>query len=248
MSKAQDGWRERLIFAHLEEPPFCFVEADGEVAGCDVELARLVCDRIGVTVFQAIRVDFNALIPGLIGQRFHMTTGFFITREREHLVAFSRPIWALADGLLVRAANPRRLCSLDAIAMDRGARLAVVADQVQGTTALKAGVAPDQIRRYASQADASSAVVRGEVDAYLTVAAAHRGYLKRNEIAGLTVIDLHRVDLPLGGFGFPRHNSGLKEAVDTALADILGSPTHRAMMVRYGFSDADIDHTCRRAQ
>lgn len=243
MSEARDDWRKRVLFAHLEEPPFCFVEPDGAVKGCDVELAQMVCDHIGVADFTTTIVDFKALMPGLIDEEFHMATGFFTTPERQRLVTFSRPIWALADGLLVRRADVGALRSLDAIAAAHDTRLAVVADQVQEATALKAGVAPDQIRRYASQAEASSAVARSEVDAYLTVAAAHRAYLGRNGGAGLAVLELDGAEAPIGGFGFPRRNFGLSEKVDIALADILGSPGHRRMMRGYGFSDADIDRT-----
>src|SRR5262249_48585029 len=116
------AWRLKVVFAHLEEPPFCF-RADGLSSGCDVEVAQTILQAIGVQEFEPVVTEFSALIPGLVAGRWTMTTGLFITPARRQLVAFSRPIWALPDGLLVRAGNPKRLAGFAAIAADATATL-----------------------------------------------------------------------------------------------------------------------------
>ncbi|MGH6926939.1 MAG: transporter substrate-binding domain-containing protein, partial [Dongiaceae bacterium] len=138
-------WRSKVVFAHLDEPPFCF-RADGRSSGCDVDVARAVLGVIGVQEFEPVIVDFSDLIPGLVACRWMMTTGLFITPVRRELVDFSRPIWALPDGLLVKAGNPKRLTDYVSIAADRAVTLGIVKDQVQRDTALAAGVAAARIR------------------------------------------------------------------------------------------------------
>src|SRR5277367_3932967 len=101
----RDG--QRLRFAFLEEPPFCFRAPDGTIAGCDVELARVVAQRIGVGPFVPVETEFAHLLRGLADGRWDMTTGLFVTEARRKTVAFSRPIWRLGDGLLVRLDDHR---------------------------------------------------------------------------------------------------------------------------------------------
>jgi polar amino acid transport system substrate-binding protein len=239
------------MFAHLDEPPFCF-RTDGGSSGCDVDLARLILSAIGVQDFEPMIVEFSDLIPGLVAGRWMMTTGLFVTAARRELVEFSRPIWALPDGLLVRAGNPKGLTSYASIAADPTATLGIVKDQVQRETALAAGVAAARIREYGSQDEAAKAVLVGDVDAYASVAMAHRGYLRREPQSRLAVIDVALpvgsadADPPCGAFAFAKANAGLAHAVDHALAYYLGSPAHRALMSSYGFGTAEIDRVAGR--
>lgn len=95
-----------MKFAYLIEPPFNYIDAVGRVTGCDVELARHVFAQLSIERFEPVEAEFAELLPGLAAGRWRMTTGLFGTEERRTLAAFSRPIWALPDGLLVREGNP----------------------------------------------------------------------------------------------------------------------------------------------
>ena len=105
-----------MRFAYLIEPPFNYRELDGRVTGCDVELADTVLARLGIKPFQPIEAEFRELIPGLSTGRWRMTTGLFSTEERRRVMSFSRPIWALPDGILVAKGNPRGLDGYTSIA------------------------------------------------------------------------------------------------------------------------------------
>lgn len=233
----------KLRFAYLQEPPFCFRDADGRVSGCDVELARAVLAQIGVTEFTPVEAEFAELLPALNSGRWTMTTGLFITPEREREVAFTRPIWALPDGLMVQAGNPRGLSGYASVAADANAILAVVTRQVQHESALRAGVPPARVREYQGQDNAARAVAAGEAHAYASVAMAHRGYLAAHRELRLAVVSesAARAGSPFGAFAFPKSATALRAAVDDALAAYLGSPPHRAMMTRYGFDPDDVD-------
>ena len=242
VSTATD-WRERLVFAYLQEPPFCFRGDDDVVGGCDVELARAVATMAGGGAFQPVEAEFAQLLPGLLERRWMMTTGLFATDERCRRVAFSRPIWALHDGLLVRAANPLGIVGYGSLALDGAAVLGVIVDQVQYATATRLGVPTDRIRLFKTQDEAARAVATGDVDAYASVAMAHRGYLANRRDAGLAVVDVPVAEQPpaFGAFAFARESDNLRDAIDDALASYLGSPAHRALMSRYGFTAAEVD-------
>jgi polar amino acid transport system substrate-binding protein len=237
------GWRERFVFAYLQEPPFCFRDGDGSVRGCDVELARALLALAGGKAFHPVEAEFAQLLGGLLDARWMMTTGLFVTDERRMRVDFSRPIWALHDGLLVRAANPRGIAGYGSLALERSAVLGVIVDQVQHATALRLGVPSDRIRLFRTQDEAAEAVANGHVDAYASVAAAHRGYLAKRPGAKLAVVDVPIDEQPpaFGAFAFAKESASLRDAIDEALASYLGSPGHRALMSRSGFTAAEVD-------
>lgn len=234
---------EKLKFAFLEEPPFCFTGASGDISGCDVELARKVGETLGLAAFTPIGTEFAELLSGLMDGRWTMTTGLFVSDERKTLVDFTRPIWSLQDGLLVAKGNPHDLHGYRSIARDRTALIGVITDQVQHGTALRNGISPGQIRTYATQAEAADAVANGAVHAYASVAMAHRGYLDRLPDAPLGVVEIpHAEQQPaVGAFALAKGNAALLRRIDSCLDALLGSPWHRQMMARYGFSDADIE-------
>ena len=235
--------KEAFRFAYLQEPPFCFTAADGLVGGCDVELARHVVEELGLGRFEPIEANFAELLPGLADRRWQMTTGLFITQARRRSVRFSRPIWALHDGLMVVAGNPKDLNGYRSLAADPSARLAVIAGQVQHETALALGVPSGRIAVFSTQEEAAQAVGRGEVDAYASVAAAHRGYIDRQLSRTLDVVDVPvgEREPALGAFAFAIEADAIRQAVDTVLEGFLGSPAHRQGMQRYGFGTAEVD-------
>jgi polar amino acid transport system substrate-binding protein len=223
-------------FAFLIEPPFCYRTASGAVTGCDVELARHVLRAIGAGSFIPVETEFSELIPGLVDGRWDMTTGLFITEARRQAVDFSRPIWALPDGLLVASGNPHGIAGYFSIAQAPALRLGVVKDQVQHATALRLGVAAGQIQIFGTYAEAGAAMAAGTIDAQASVAMAHRGYLAQNPALALTTVEVPAVEKPAeqGAFAFAKSRALLRDAVDGVLACFLGSVDHGALVARFG--------------
>jgi polar amino acid transport system substrate-binding protein len=231
-----------MKFAYLIEPPFNHRDADGRVVGCDIELARTVFGRLGISNPLFIEATFAELIPGLAGNRWEMTTGLFDTEERREVVCFSRPIWALPDGLLVKRGNPRNLEGYASLAL-QDAKVAVIRDQVQHQTVIDAGIEAGRIMVLETYEEAAAAVQCGMADAYASVAMAHSGYLANRSSPALEIVTISPAEKKpaIGAFAFAKRSNGLRDSVDKVLADYLGTPDHRSMMHRYGFHDTDID-------
>ena len=215
-----------MRFAFLQEPPFCFTDEAGKVLGCDVELAQMICNELGIADFQPVEAEFAELLPGLNADRWTMTTGLFVSAERERLVDFTRPIWSLSDGLLVRKGNPRGIVGYRSIAADPEARLGVITDQIQHQTALENGVPPERITLFATQAEAAEAVAGGAVDAYASVAMAHRGYLARWPDAPLEVSDVPAAEKnqPSALSRLAKSNGDLRRRIDLCLDNCSAAP------------------------
>lgn len=232
-----------MKFAYLIEPPFNDRNAQGDVIGCDVELARTVLSMIGIHDVEFVETEFSQLLPGLTEGRWNMTTGLFDTTERRKTAAFSRPIWALPDGLLVKRGNPSNLTGYASLAETADRKVAAIKDQLQHRAALEAGVPEDRMTLFDTYEAAAQAVLDGKADAYVSVAMAHRGFLARYSNSALDIVTVSAQERPaaFGAFGFNTSDATLRNALNAALQHYLGSDEHRAMMHRYGFTDSDID-------
>jgi polar amino acid transport system substrate-binding protein len=232
-----------MKFAFLQEPPFCFTDASGRLGGCDAVLAEKICQLLELEDFSSIEAEFAELLPGLVDGRWDMTTGVFISEERSQLVDFTRPIWSLPDGLMVAKGNPLSLDGYRALARQPSAALGVISGQIQHRTALQNGVPPERIRAFTTQAEAAEAVATGKVQAYASVAMAHRGYVARKPEASLDVVDVPASEKQpaAGAFAIAKGNDDLRDRVDQSLGKLLGSPWHRQLMAGFGFTEADID-------
>jgi polar amino acid transport system substrate-binding protein len=234
-------------FAYLIEPPFNYRDADGTVTGCDVALARTILRMVGLHDVEMVEAEFAHLLPGLSEGRWRTTTGLFATVERRRIAAFSRPIWALPDGLLVQKGNPLTLTGYRSVARTDGCKLAVIRGQIQHHFAVDLGVPKDRILVFETYTDAARAVAAGEAHAYASVARAHCGFLERNSDLQLEVVAVppNEKEPAFGSFSFRKSDEAFRQAIDEALLVYVGSDEHRAMMKKFGFSDAEIDLVAR---
>lgn len=139
-------------------------------------------------------MSFEEFLPGVQEGRWDMNVPIFVTPERAKQVAFSTPVWALGDGLLVHLGNPKALVNYKSLAARGDARLGIIAGQVQFDSAKSAGVGNCQIVVFRNQPEAVAALVAGN-------RAAVDGYPALEAVA-------HEVDkdekIPVGAFSFDR--------------------------------------------
>lgn len=232
-----------MKFAYLIEPPFNYVNINGHVTGCDIELARHVFQELEISHFEPVETEFAELLPGLGDGRWRMTTGLFGTEERRQAAQFTRPIWALPDGLLVRDGNPLGLTGYRSLASSSHARLAVIRDQFQHRSAVEFGVSDQQIAVFETYTEAAKAVRNGVVDAYASVGRAHSGFIEQNTDWKLDLVLVSAEEKPpaFGSFAVSLDDTGFLNDVDAVLSKFLGSDAHRQMVAAFGFSQAEVD-------
>jgi polar amino acid transport system substrate-binding protein len=242
----------KITIAYLEEPPFGWTEADRTATGADIDLANVVLRAIGATRIEHCLTTFSELLSGVEAGRWDMNVPLFVTPERANLVAFSVPVWAIGDGFLVRAGNPKALDSYASLAKRDDARLGIIAGQVQHDSARASGVRESQIIIFEHQADAVEAVRLGAIDAYASTALGNRILADRIGSSVLEAVE-HKPGtngkqqrLPFGAFSFNRKNSKLLGAVNAQLRSYLGSPDHRARMEKFGLTHNEIDPALAR--
>lgn len=235
----------KVTIAYIEEPPFGWTDEAHAATGADIELAETVLRSIGVTHIEHHLTTFSELLPGVQAGRWDMNVPLFVTRERASQVAFSVPVWAIGDGFLVRAGNPKCLDSYQAVAARDDARLGIIAGQVQHQSARVAGVRDDQFVIFEAQSAAIDALRSGAIDAYASTAVGNRILAARIGAEQFEAVEHPSAQAagqhaPLGAFSFNKDNGRLLSAVNERLKTYLGSADHLARMAKYGITECEI--------
>ncbi|WP_109480865.1 transporter substrate-binding domain-containing protein [Paraburkholderia sp. C35] len=232
----------KVSIAFIEEPPFYWTQADGVVTGSDIELADVVLRAIGVTSIEHRLTTFEELLPGVQEGRWDMNVPIFATPARAAHVAFSVPVWALVDGFVVHAGNPKALMSYADVAQRDDARIGFINGQVQLESAKAAGVHDSQIVMFKDQPESVAALLAGKIDAFAGTAVGNRVVAGADSALQAVTHEMGKgAAVPVGAFSFSKSNHALLQAVNEQLRKYLGSADHRARMAKYGLTAAEID-------
>lgn len=246
---------EQVRIGYAVEAPYAFVDGQGRVTGESVEVARHVAEVLGIRRVVWVQTEFGRLVPELLAGRFDVVAaGMFITPERARRVAFSEPTFHVRQGLLVRRGNPLGIHAYeDAIARE-GLEVAVLTGSVEEGLLRRMGLAERRLVRVPDATTGRAAVETGAADA-LALSALTLRRMAAWPAAGETEIVAPfrqpRVDtvglLGYGAFAFRPADRPLRERWNQVLARYVGSPEHRTLLVRFGFTDEDLPGLVRTA-
>ena len=200
-------------FAWIAERPFNYLD-DGRLVGCDVALARRAVEGLGEP-FEPVHTTFGELLPGLTRGLWEVTTGMFVTPEREAVARFTEPIWSLADGLLVAEGEAHLTGYRDLARL--GLPLAVLRGQVQRDHARINGLGQDLLVLFDSYDEAADAVSRGDVAAYASVALAHQEHLAHGDGDGLRLVRVPSAEVAPSVGAFACASAEVRDALDAQI-------------------------------
>lgn len=157
----------------IDVPPFGFMDAQNELAGIDVEVARMVVEALGVELELQPITSANR-IPYLVTDRLDLViSAMGATPERAKQIVFSSPYSALSIGVFGPA--EAEVTSPDEIGD-------LVVGVARGTTQdiELTALAPDAtITRFDDDATAAAAYLSGQVDLFATANVVTQDLAKR---------------------------------------------------------------------
>ncbi len=224
------------------EAPYGYQTPEGELTGEAPEVAEHILKEMGVTKIQPVLAEFGALIPGLKAGRFDMiAAGMYITPPRCKQILFSEPSYSIGETFAVKAGNPKKLDSYEAVAKDSSVKLGVMAGAVESGYARQMGISQSQLVVFPDGPSALSGVRSGRVDAYAGTDLTISDLLSKNG-EGLEkaapfkdpVIDGEPVR-GYGAFGFRPDDKDFHSAFNEKLVQFRGSPEHLKVVEPFGF-------------
>ena len=167
-----DASRPLVFLTNPEEPPCSYVDAAGEIAGSDIELARRIAAKMG----RKLTVE-NVAFPGILPRLREGTADFAIstitiTDARRRDVDFSDPYGSGGACFLYRAQGRKpRMSQLATF------RVGVETDSSHDLFLCFHGCDP---RRFDGLADSVAALEKGEIDAVFFDAIQLKAYAERS--------------------------------------------------------------------
>jgi len=248
-AKSLDDLREQgyITAAINNEPPFGFIDEDGETTGAAPELLREMAKELGIDEVRAESVAWDALIPGLNSGRYDVVAaGMYITPERCEEVAFMEPDYKVEQAFMVPKGNPEELESFETVAEKEDVTIAVLNASVEQGYAQAAGVPDDQMELAGSATELLDLLENDRVDAVglstfsLNYQMEQRGMDEDYEVTDgfIPVNEEGDPESPAGGFAFAKQNTELRDEFNTVLAGFKEDGTLRETVEPFGFDES----------
>jgi cystine transport system substrate-binding protein len=211
-------------------PPFNYKEKNGELAGYDVDVARLVGARLGVKV-EFVSSEWASILAGLSANKYDVIISQVgINPKRELAFDFSAPYIYSMPQLIVRKNETAAYTSLADL---KGKKLGVGQGSVYEQQAK--AVPGIEVRSYAAAPDTMSDLASGRLDAALNDSLMSAYLLKISKLpikAGAQVGAVERMGIP-----FQKGNPQFKTALNKVLADAAADGSLKAISLKWFGTD-----------
>ncbi|MBP2300559.1 transporter substrate-binding domain-containing protein [Azospirillum picis] len=234
--------------------PWNFAAPDGSLQGFEIDLAKLLCERMG-TKCEIVAQDWDGIIPGLLAGKYDaIMAAMSVTPKRLEAIGFSKPYAAgingfavLANGPLANMPGTGETYSLDSQEAEAKVRIAEIAKLLKGkstgvqgsTTAstfmetyFKDGV---DLKEYRSTEEHNFDLMNGRLDSVLANATVLAAALEKPDMKGAVMSG----PLFSGGVfgviaaGLRKDDSELKAKLDTAVTAAIADGSVRALSMKW---------------
>jgi cystine transport system substrate-binding protein len=212
-------------------PPFNFKDQkSGELAGYDVDVAKLLAARLGLKP-EFISSEWASILAGLSAGRYDVIISQVgINPKREQAFDFSEPYIYSMPQLIVRKDETASYTSLADL---KGKKLGVGQGSVYEQQAK--AVPGIEVKSYPAAPDNMSDLATGRIDAALNDSLMSAWLLKTSKLpikAGARVGAVERMGIP-----FQKGNPQFKAALNKALADIAADGSLKAISLKWFGTD-----------
>lgn len=206
--------------------PFNYVDANGKLAGFDVEIANALCAKMNANC-EIVAQDWDGIIPGLMAKKYDaIIAGMSITKERSQVVDFTEPYFL--NSLVFIGKKDATIDTSNLTKQNIGAQRSTVAAQHLEDNLAKTNT----IKLYDSQENAYLDLKAGRATMMLSDKVPALDWLK-TEDGSTFEIKGDQIDIDDKLAIAVRKNEDLKERFNTALADIKSDGTFQQISDKY---------------
>ena len=203
-------------------PPFESLEGN-EVVGIEVDIMKLICDKLGVDV-EFVQMDFDSVLIGIQAAKYDCAmSGITVTPARQKNMLFTDPYYNAAQVIVVTEGS----------AIASKADLAGKVVSVQTGTTAESGCQDEgiEIQSFTANADAKAALTTGKVDAWVVDNLTAIQMVEEGD--GLTILEEKMTEEPYA-FAFAMGSEDLVAAINDALVALMADGTVESIFDSYG--------------
>lgn len=208
-------------------PPFESLSGNNEVVGIEVDIMKIICERLGVTL-ELQQMDFESVLPGIKAGKYDVgMSGITVTEDRQKNALFTVPYCLAAQAIVVKAGS-----MIQSKSDLTGKTIAVQTGTTAESFCLSAGYT---IKGYAANNDAESALVSDKADAWviddLTAADMVKSY-NETHTDKLVILDEAMTTEPYA-FAFTFGSEDLVAEINTILTGLIADGTIADIFASY---------------
>ena len=211
-------------------PPYEMTTDDGGFEGIDVEVAQAIAEKLGLELV-VDDMGFDAALTAVqTGQSDIAMAGITVTDERLEIMDFSDSYATGVQVVIVKEDSP--IQSVDDLANAEmiGCQTATTGYIYCSDTPENGGYGEDHVTAYENGALAVMALVNGQVDAVVIDNEPAKSFVAQNE--GLKILDTEFA-VEDYAIAFAKGNTALKDAVNTALSELIADGTVQSIVDKY---------------
>jgi len=209
-------------------PPFNLVDANGELQGFDVDIAKALCDRMGAEC-TFVKQDWDGMIPALMARKFDaIVASMSITEERLKAVDFSEKYWT--NKLQFVGKKDMMLdVSMDGL---KGKTIGAQRATISGEW-LEKNRAGANVKLYDTQENAYLDLASGRLDGILADALVNYDWLQSDAGKGFEFKGDPVFDGDLIGIAIRKGQDDLRMKLNKAIKDIVADGTYAKINAKY---------------
>ena len=209
-------------------PPFEELNADGSVTGIEIDILKLICDKLGVEL-DIKQMDFDSVLPGVQAAKYDVgVSGISVTPKREKNVKFTTPYCLAAQSIVVLEGS-----DIQSKADLTGKKVSVQSGTTAESFCLENSY---DVSAFKANADAQTAMINGKVAAWviddLTAAEMVAAYNADNPEKKLVILDEAMTTEPYA-FAFNLQSGDLVEEINKILTELLADGTIANIFDKY---------------
>lgn len=214
---------------NAEFPPYEYMDSN-EIVGIDVDIAKAICDKLGMTL--AIdNIAFDSIIPAVQSGKADVgVAGMTVTEDRLQSIDFTDSYTTATQVIIVNAEGSTVASADDLSGKTIGVQLGTTGDiyasEVEGAT----------VEQYQKGADAVQALKQNKIDCVIIDSEPAKAFVAANE--GLTILP-DPFEEEEYAICISKDNTELKDKINGALAELKADGTIDSIVSKYIGSDAE---------
>jgi len=214
-------------------PPFNSITAEGTLVGFDVDIAKAICEKMGVEPEFVVQ-DWNGILTGLLAKKYEcIISSMSITEERKKKVSFTDPYYQVPARFVILKGSGVEISKEGLEGKRVGVQRATTyANYLEGEYGDVV-----EIVYYETIDDHNMDLANGRVDAVLGQAYLMGKWMEKPEAKDFVMVGDPVNDVNYIGYGagiaVRKEDEELRKRLDKALDEIIADGTHKRIASKY---------------